>query len=85
MNPYLVNAHLADLGNRLVAHGPSAVESELNELARIARQRGLAHTERAVMIDRSASRVVRERAFAAVSSALVKARRAGSPALARAS
>ena len=84
MNAYLVNAHLADLGHRLALQGPRAVESELSELARIARQRGLAHTERAVMTDRAASRVVRERAFAAVSAAMVNARRA-SPALARAS
>jgi len=85
MNPYLVNAHLADLGARLAANGPRAVEHELAELARIARQRGLAHTARTVMVDRSASRVVRERAFGVVSSALVNARRAGAPAMARAS
>jgi hypothetical protein len=84
MNPYLVNAHLADLGHRLASLGPRAVEHELLELARIARQRGLAHTARTVMVDRAASRVVRERAFAVVVSAMVNARRTA-PALARAS
>ena len=67
---------IADL-NRLIAHiaefGIDGVELELDQLARFARQRGLAPIPTSVMTDRSSPRVVRERAFASVCRAIASA------------
>jgi hypothetical protein len=62
----MTNALITELGATIAEHGPGAAEPELAALARVARMHRVAPVAVDVMIDRTAERVVRERAFAVV-------------------
>ncbi len=66
----MTNPYLIQLSSFIAEHGIHAAETELQQLAGMARRRGVGVTAANVMADRSATPVVRERAFAMVCSAL---------------
>lgn len=75
--------HLNNLGLLLAELGPAAVESQLAELARMARRYGVATHAAGAMCDRASPTIVRQRAFAVVSAAVEA--RSEAPVLAEAS
>jgi hypothetical protein len=64
-------ARLAALGRVLADDGPERVEDELAAVADLARDSGRVTSAADVLADRSAPRVLRDRAFGVVSAALV--------------
>ena len=77
--------YITHLSTHVAEHGTAAVERDLLQLARYARRHCIAVDAAGVMVDRASPQIVRQRAFAVVSSALDRAARAGAPALAIAS
>ena len=66
-------AYLTHLSTHIAEHGTAAVERDLLQLARYARRHGVAVDAARLMVDRASPRVVRQRAFAVVCSALTTA------------
>ena len=66
------SAYLTHLSTHIAEHGTAAVERDLLQLARYARRHGVAVDAARLMVDRASPRVVRQRAFAVVCSALTK-------------
>jgi hypothetical protein len=66
----MTNPYLTQLSTFITEHGIDAADSHLQQLAGIARRRGVAAAAVKVMTDRASPRIVRERAFAIVCTAL---------------
>ena len=77
--------YITHLSTHIAEHGTSAVERELLQLARYARRHSIAVDAAGVMVDRASPQIVRQRAFAVVTSAVDKAPASTSVALAIAS
>jgi hypothetical protein len=69
----MTNPYLTQLSSFISEHGIDAADAHLQQLAGMARRRGVATTAAKVMTDRASPRIVRERAFAMVCSALTAA------------
>jgi hypothetical protein len=65
-----IRSDLSELGLRIVDDGPTAHHDELVALARLAHEHLVAPASAAVLADRDAPSVVRQRAFAVVAAAL---------------
>ena len=77
--------YISHLSTHIAEHGTSAVERDLLQLARYARRHAVAVDAAGVMVDRASPQIVRQRAFAVVTSALDKATADAPAALAMAS
>jgi hypothetical protein len=77
--------YITHLSTHIAEHGTSAVERDLLQLARYARRHLIAVDAAGVMVDRASPQIVRQRAFAVVTSALDKATTGPSAALGLAS
>ena len=77
--------YITHLATHIAEHGTSAVERDLMQLARYARRHCIAIHAAGVMVDRASPQIVRQRAFAVVSSAVANASPGTPAALAMAS
>ena len=77
--------YLTHLSTHIAEHGTSAVERDLQQLARYARRHCIAVDAAGAMVDRASPQIVRQRAFAVVCSALDKASQGATATLAIAS